>query len=67
MLLRMQVYMCATAGKDKTLFLNQACASTWLTRITLSTNVGMHIYVCVCPPPRLLITSGVMRCDIDPI
>ena len=23
--------------------------------------------VCVCPPPRLLITSSVMWCDIDPI
>ena len=23
--------------------------------------------MCVCPPPRLLITSGVMWCDIDPI
>ena len=26
----------------------------------------MCVYVCVCPPPRLLITSGVMWCDIDP-
>ena len=23
------------------------------------------VFVCVCPPPRLLITSGVMWCDID--
>ena len=23
--------------------------------------------MCVCPPPRLLINSGVMWCDIDPI
>ena len=22
--------------------------------------------MCVCPPPRLLITSGVMWCNIDP-
>ena len=22
--------------------------------------------MCVCPPPRLLIISGVMWCDIDP-
>ena len=22
--------------------------------------------VCVCPPPRVLITSGVMWCDMDP-
>ena len=27
--------------------------------------VNACIHVCVCPPPRLLITSGVM-CDIDP-
>ena len=67
MLLRMQVYMCTPAWKDKTLFLNQACASAWLTIITLSTNFGMHVCVRVCPPPRLLITSGVMRCDIDPV
>ena len=26
----------------------------------------MHVCVCVCVPPRLLITSGVMWCDIDP-
>ena len=25
------------------------------------------LYACVCPPPRLLITSGVIWCDIDPI
>ena len=24
------------------------------------------VRACVCPPPRLLITSGVMWCDIDP-
>ena len=32
-----------------------------------SANVGMPACVCVCPPPRLLIISGVMWCDIDPI
>ena len=38
----------------------------------LSANVCMHlclrVCVCVfvCPPPRLLITSDVMWCDIDP-
>ena len=41
-------------------------AHTWFLRIALSANVGMHVYVCV-PAPRLLITSGVIRCDIDPI
>ena len=40
--------MRALAGKDKTLFLNQARASAWLIRITLSTDVGMHVCVCVC-------------------
>ena len=24
-------------------------------------------FACVCPPLRLLITSGMMWCDIDPI
>ena len=26
----------------------------------------MCLHVCVCPPPRLIITSGVMWCDMDP-
>ena len=34
-------------------FLNQACA--WFLKI-----VSVQISVCVCLPPRLLITSGVM-------
>ena len=25
------------------------------------------VFMCVCVPPRLLTTSGVMWCDIDPI
>ena len=25
------------------------------------------VCMCVCPPLRLLITSGVMRCDMDPM
>ena len=29
--------------------------------------VGMHVCVCVCPRPRLLITSGVMWHDMKPI
>ena len=28
---------------------------------------GLSVCVCVCPPPRLLIISGVMWHDIDPI
>ena len=27
----------------------------------------MRVCVCVCPRQRLLITSGVMWCDIDPL
>ena len=51
-------------------------AHAWFLRIV---SVRECLYVCVCvfayaclhvrvvPPPRLLITSGVMWCDIDPI
>ena len=50
-------------------FLNQARAGhrpvrAWFLRIA---SVRELQYVCVCLPPRLLITSGVMCCDIDPI
>ena len=56
-------------------FLNQACAGrrpvhAWFLRIASvreSMRVCVLARVCVCPPPRLLITSGVMWCDIDPI
>ena len=49
-------------------FLNQACAghgagTPGFLVLLLSANFSM----CVCPPPRLLITSGVMWCDVDPI
>jgi len=27
----------------------------------------MRMCVCVCPPPRLLITSDVIWCDIEPL
>ena len=47
--------------------LNQARAGLWLTHawfleIGFVWEVGMHVSVCVCvcEPPRLLITSGVM-------
>ena len=43
--------------------------------LLLSANVCMLVCVCVCvfvcvyicPPPRLLITNGMMWCDMDPI
>ena len=31
-------------------------AHAWFLRIALSVNVGMHVCVCIYPPPRLLIT-----------
>ena len=48
-------------------FLNQACAGhrpahAWFLKID---PVWTCVCVCVSPPPRLLITSGVMWCDID--
>ena len=46
-----------------------SCIATYHTHIhtyILSANVCMRVCLCVCPPPRLLITSGVMWCDIDP-
>ena len=52
------------------IYSNQACG--WRTPDFLELlcprkfNVGMRVCACVCPPPRLLITSGVMWCDIDP-
>ena len=39
----------------------------FLELLCLRMSLCMFVYVCVCPPPRLLITSGVMWCDIDPI
>ena len=35
--------------------------------LLLSANVCMHVCLRVCLPPRLLITSGVMWCGIDPV
>ena len=45
------------------MFLNQA--HTWFLKIDPVQIVGMHVCLCVCPLPRLLITSGVMWHDID--
>ena len=51
-------------------FLNQVHAGLWPARawylkIDPVWIVGMRVCVCVCPHPRLLITSGVMWRDID--
>ena len=47
------------------LFLNQAHA--WFLKIYPVRIVGMRVCVCVCPRPRLLITSGMMWHDMKPI
>ena len=51
------------------LFLNQARAAegarTWFLEIALvHTSVCVSVYVSVCPPPRALITSGMIWCAI---
>jgi len=51
-------------------FLNQSRAGRrpardWFLEITFVRDVSMRMCVCVCPPPRLLITSGVIWCDIE--
>ena len=53
-------------------FLNQPRAGlrpacTWFLKIEPVRIICMYVCVCVCPPPRLLITSGVMWRDIDSI
>ena len=42
-------------------------ARAWFLKIDPVRIVSMraYVYVCVCPRPRLLITSGVMWRDID--
>ena len=52
-----------------TTFLNQACTGhlpvhAWFLEIAL---VHTSEYLCVCPPPRPLITSGMIWCDIDSV
>ena len=37
----------------------------WISGICLCVHVCECVCVCVCPHPRLLITSGVMWCDMD--
>ena len=46
-------------------FLSSGRRTPGFLELLLSANIGM--LACVCPPPRLLITSDVMWCDIDPI
>ena len=38
----------------------------WFLEI-VSVQTSVCVFVCVCPPPRLLITSGVMWRDMDPM
>ena len=46
-------------------FLNQARAATWFLEIALvRASVCVCMCVSVCPPPRPLITSGMIWCDI---
>ena len=49
-------------------FLNQACTTFGCTRLVswncLDSHIGMCGCVSVCPPPRTLLTSGVIWCDI---
>ena len=46
---------------DALLFLNQACTAKGFLKLLWL----VRQYVCVCPPLRPLITSGVIWCDID--
>jgi len=40
-------------------------AHAWFLEIAFVHDVSMHVCLCVCPPPRLLVTSGVIWCDYD--
>ena len=46
-------------------FLNQAHAGSGLLKLFLCG--CLYAYLCVCPPPMLLITSGMMWHDMDSI
>jgi len=39
--------------------------NAWFLEIAFVRDVS--VCVCVCPPPRLLITSGVIGCDMVPL
>ena len=39
----------------------------WMCELCTFSQIRSYVCLCVCPPPRLSITSGVMWCDIDPI
>ena len=56
----------------KNSLLNQARTGLWPARdwfleIAFVRDVSMLACMCVCLPPRLLITSGVIWCDIEPL
>ena len=62
-----------SVSSSRTALLNQAVPAwghnAWFLRIALPVNVCMSVCLCVCVSAlRLLISSGVMWCDvIDPI
>ena len=51
------------------MFVSQASAGHRPARAWFLKNliVSVQTSVCVCPPSRLLITSGMMWCDMDPM
>ena len=64
----MHMYICIHIYFIVKLFAGHRPALTWFLK---TDSVQMSVCVCVCVRvclfPRLLITSGVMWCDIDPI
>ena len=48
------------------IFINQACTGLCVPGfLKLLWFMRQYVYVCVCPPPRPLIISGMIWCDID--
>ena len=56
------------SAKRSSNFLNQVHwpARAWFLKIVF-VRMSVCVFVCVSPPPRLLITSGVMWLDMDPM